>query len=92
MRGRRLRTPVSDNERLTRIVFSSAEVNKLYNCCFALKLAGTWWYMSPPRARTFGDRIRLTFRLKRRRFTVMLRDFKNLRMTELPYYWNMFNE
>ena len=72
--------------------FSSGEVNRFRGWCFALKLAGTWWYVSPPRARRFGSRIRLTFRLNRRRFTVWVRDFEALRVTDMVYYADMPDE
>ena len=93
---RRLRTRAPElvvQRHFSRIrVFSSAEVNLFRSWCFALKLAGTWWYVSPPRARTFGDRIRLTFRLNRRRFTVWVRDFEALRVTDMVYYADMHDE
>ena len=93
---RRLRTRAPDlvvRRHFSRLhIFSSAEVNKFRGWCFALKLAGTWWYVSPPRARMFGSRIRLTFRLNRRRFTVWMRDFEALRVTDLQYYKDMYDE
>ena len=93
---RRLRTRAPElvvQRHFSRIrVFSSAEVNLFRSWCFALKLAGTWWYVSPPRARRFGSRIRLTFRLNRRRFTVWVRDFEALRVTDMVYYADMHDE
>ena len=93
---RRLRTRAPElvvQRHFSRIrVFSSAEVNLFRSWCFALKLAGTWWYVSPPRARMFGSRIRLTFRLNRRRFTVWVRDFEALRVTDMVYYADMHDE
>ena len=61
--------------------FSSEKVNQDGRVCYALKLAGTWWCMPPPRANRIGSKMLLTFRLNRREFTVWVRNSKNLRVT-----------
>ena len=72
--------------------FSSKSLNQRRGSCYALKLAGTWWWVSPPRANRVGRKMLLTFRLNRRDFTVWLRDSSKLRVVHCPYYWNLYND
>ena len=91
-----LRTPINEmtvqnySRRVDR--FSSQSLNQNCGVCYALKLAGIWWWVSPPRAKRVGRKMLLTFRLNRRDFTVWLRDSSKLRVVQCPYYWNLYND
>ena len=71
--------------------FSSKSLNQSRGVCYALKLAGTWWWVSPQRANRVGRKMLLTFRLNRREFTVWVRNSEKLRATQLPYYADYYD-
>ena len=90
-----LRTPINEmtvqnySRRVDR--FSSQSLNQNCGVCYALKLAGIWWWVSPPRAKRVGRKMLLTFRLNRREFIAWARNFEKLRATQCPYYADYYD-